>query len=160
MKAIIIGSSLSGKTTLIKYLRVQNSTLHLKEMDELLAQENNDFFPTDIEQKNKLAQIIIHKILDENEIIFFTNTDYFTLTDLKIAKEKGFKIFQLVLGIEELQKRNADRIKNNGYEDQSQWFDGMLRYQKEIKDVGLIDEELDANLSTALLATNFLSIIK
>ena len=58
---------------------------------------------------------------------------------------KGFKIVQLFLNKEELEKRNKQRVQNEGYEDHSQWFDSMLEYQKDIKDKGLVDKVINTN---------------
>ena len=160
MKVIIIGASLSGKTTLIRYLQSRESEIPIEEMDALLTRENGGVFPIDINRKNELAREVVRKILTEDKIIFFTNTDYFTLNDLFEAKRNGFKIIQLVLEIEELQKRNKYRSENKGYEDLSQWLGGMIRYQKEIKDAGLVDKILDAKLSPADLASEFMRSIK
>ena len=160
MKGIVVGVSLSGKTTALKHLRSQDNTLPIEEMDALLAQENRGVFPTDIQHKKELAARIVENIINRDAVIFFTNTDYFTLNDLKVAKEKGFKIIQLMLGIEELQKRNKYRMENEGYEDLSKWFAGMLRYQKEVKDAGLVDEELNANFPVAELALKLEDLIK
>ena len=160
MKVIVIGASLSGKTTALKYLRSQDNTLPVEEMDAFLTQENGGTFPMDIQRKKILASKIIENIINRDAIIFFTNTNYFTPNNLRAAKERGFKIIQLELGIKELQKRNQHRVRDEGCEDQSRWFEGMLRYQKEIKDAGLIDEELNANLPVAELVSKLADLIK
>jgi len=145
MKLIVIGSSLSGKTTLVSHLR-QLTNVPVSEMDEELTRTNNGQFSVDNDYKHHvLAPNIIKNIISLDNIIFFTNTDYFTIEDLKSAKEKGFKILQLVLNLEELQKRNEKRVRNENYDDQSQWFEGMLEYQKEIRDFGLVDKVIDVN---------------
>jgi broad-specificity NMP kinase len=144
MKAIIIGTSLVGKTTLIKYLR-NTTKLPVSEMDEELAKLNNNVYPSDDNYKHRvLAPKVVNNILDLDEIIFFTNTDYFTPQDLQKARRKGFKVIQLLLDIKELQRRNEYRVKNDGYSDLSQWFEGMINYQDNIKLKGLVDKEIVA----------------
>ena len=129
-------------------------------MDSSLTKENGGIFPADTNQKNELARQVIQKILTEDKVIFFTNTDYFTPNDLHVAKERGFKIIQLALEIEELQRRNKYRSEKEGYEDLSQWLKGMIRYQSEIKNAGLVDKTLDAKLPTADLALELMQYIK
>lgn len=156
MKVIVIGSSLSGKTTLVKYLRsVLN--LPIAEMDEKLVEFNGGMYPSDIKYKHDvLAPKIIKNILSEKDTIFFTGTDYFALEDLKVARDVGFKIILLSLDLEELSKRNKERMRLEGYEDMGKWFGGMLRYQQQIQDEHLVDQVIDANLPVEKLADDLL----
>ena len=147
MKGIVIGASLSGKTTVARYLRSNTNTL-VSEMDEELTRLNNGKYPTDVEHKHKsLAPKIIKGLLNERDILFFTNTDYFSLDDLRKAKDKGFKIIQLEIELDELNKRNKNRVKNEGYDDLSKWLEGMTLYQKKIRNAGVVDIVIDASLS-------------
>ena len=152
MRAIIVGTSLSGKTTLVKHLRSSTDALVI-EMDEELTLLNGGEYPTDSEHKhNVLAPRIIKEVLDRDSVIFFTNTDYFTIADLKLAKGRGFKILQLELNLDQLKRRNEYRVKHEGYGDLSQWFDGMLQYQKNIREAGLVDKVVDADQPVEELA--------
>lgn len=156
MKAIIIGTSLAGKTTLIKYLR-NTTKLPVSEMDEELTRLNNNVYPTDDNYKHSvLTPKVVNSILDLNEIIFFTNTDYFTPQNLREARKKGFKVIQLLLNIEELQRRNEFRVKNEGYSDLSKWFEGMIKYQENIKLEGLVDKEIVATKPVEDIANELL----
>lgn len=140
MRAIIIGSSLSGKTTLKNFLQSKIETPIL-EIDDELSRINGGKYPTDDNYKHQiLAPKIIKEILNKDDIIFFTNTDYFTEDELKKAQKKGFKIIQLEVTLEDLKKRSEVRVKEEGRDDWSQWLEGMLKYQKEIKDKGLVDK--------------------
>ena len=77
MKAIVIGASLSGKTTLISHLR-KNFKLPFSEIDEELTRVNNGKYPEDSEYKVEvLAPGIVSDILHREDIVFFTNTDYY-----------------------------------------------------------------------------------
>ncbi|HPJ17099.1 MAG TPA: hypothetical protein PK639_02580 [Candidatus Woesebacteria bacterium] len=148
MKLIVIGASLTGKTTLVRYLR-SISKQPVSEMDEELTNINGGQFPLDTKIKHQvLAPKIINKILLSDNIIFFTNTDYFAVCDIKKAKENGFKIVQLETSLEELLIRNNSRMKNEGYDDLSQWLPGMIEYQQTIKNNGLVDMIIDAKQST------------
>ena len=157
-KVIIIGTSLTGKTTLINYLR-KTSDLSIKEMDEELTQLNGGSYPQDDAYKNNiLAPQIKVKVLEGN-ILFFTNAHYFTSEDLQTTHQKGFKIIQLFVDKEELEKRNKNRMENEGYEDNSQWLDSMLQYQKEIKEQGLVDDVINTNKPIEEIAKELLNIL-
>ncbi len=160
-RVIIIGPSGSGKTTLANNIRSQNNTLSVLEMDELLVQENGGTYPVDADIKHKdLAPKIINKVLDQEKIVFLTNTDYFSHEDLIAARKKGFKVIQLSLGEEELKKRIKDRTQNDGYEDQSVWIQGMLKYQEDIERKNLVDKVIDASRPTKDLTKDVLGCIK
>ncbi len=147
MKGIIIGASLSGKTTVVRYLR-SNTSISVSEMDEELTKLNNGKYPTDVEHKHKsLAPKVIKDLLNREDVLFFTNTDYFLLDDLRKAKDKGFKIIQLELGLDELNTRNRNRKKKEGYDDLSEWFEGMVVYQEKIRNAGVVDIVIDASQS-------------
>lgn len=157
-KYIIIGTSLAGKTTLVKHLR---STINspISELDEELTKLNNGEFPLDVEYKHKvLFPKVLEKILNEKEIIFFTNTWYFSLDDLERAKSLDFKIIQLDVSLETLKSRNSLRIKE-GYEDMTQYLEGMVKYQEDIKSSGIVDFTIDGEQSVENVATAFLKIM-
>lgn len=158
-KAIIIGTSLSGKTTLIRYLRSQTQ-LPISEMDEKLTQMNGGKYPTDNKQKHTvLAPQIIKEVLNNDSLVFFTNTDYFTDRDLQIAHEKGFKIIQLFLSLEDLQTRNTYRVQHEEYADLSQWLEGMVFYQKELQKKQLVDKIILADKPTEAIAQELLEFL-
>ncbi len=147
MKGIVIGASLSGKTTVVRYLR-SNTNISVLEMDEELTRLNNGKYPTDVEHKHEsLAPKVIKDLLNKEDILFFTNTDYFSLDDLREAKDKGFKIIQLELNLDGLNKRNKNRVKNEEYDDLSEWFERMVVYQEKIRNAGVVDIIIDANQS-------------
>lgn len=160
MKAIIIGPSLSGKTTLVRYLR-KNTDFSIAEIDEELTRLNKGEYPSDDKYKHEvLAPQVIDSVLDEDNILFFTNTDYFRVEDLKTAKNRGFKIVQLKLDLEELERRNKLRVEKEGYSDLSQWLKGMVDYQRKISEQGLVDLTLDASLPTEGIANDLFEVEK
>lgn len=152
MKVIVIGPSLSGKTTLARYLR-SHSRLSISEIDEELTKLNNGQYPSDDQYKHTvLAPQIIKNVLAQTDLVFFANTDYFTWDDLKAARANGFRIVCLSLGKDEFLKRNEGRMKNEGYDDMSRWLDGMLAYQRQLQDQHLADQVIDASLPTEKIA--------
>ena len=121
------------------------ANLHpISEMDEELTYLNGGQFPLDPVQKHTvLAPQVIEKVLKTDNIIFFTNTDYFTPSDLQKAKSIGFKIFQIEINYQELVNRNAKRVKEENYQNLDINLKDMLVYQEDIKDKGLVDEVID-----------------
>src|SRR3989344_2351911 len=97
MKIIVIGTSLSGKTTLIRLLRSQTN-LPISEIDEELTLLNGGEYPADYKLKHEVVTPrVIKKILGQDAVIFFINTNYFSVEDLNQAKKLGFKVVQLDL---------------------------------------------------------------
>ena len=157
-KALIIGVSLTGKSTLIRYLRKTNASFPVQEIDEELERLNGGSYPKDDTYKNTiLAPQIKNEILNKENILFFTNAHYFTFEDLEKARSKGFKIIQLSLDKVELERRNTYRMAHEGYEDHSHWLDAMLAYQKEISEKGLVDTVIETNKSVEKIAEEFLT---
>ena len=159
MKTIVFGTSLSGKTTRVRLLR-KDHDLNISEMDEELTKINNGVFPEDSEMKhNVLAPKIVKHILNQENILFFCNTDYFSDQDIINAKKLGFKIIQLDVKLEELKKRNRYRMDHEGYGDMSQWLDGMVEYQDHIFDKDFVDKRIDATQSSHKIVQKLLEYL-
>lgn len=148
MKVIIIGASTTGKTTILKKLAATMSQLPLQEADEVLTKLNGGTYPQDSQVKmTGLVPIMVQQILRSKQIIFFTNTDYFTIQDLTNVKNTGFTIILLNLPKANMLQRNKKRVLREGYDDLSQYFDSMIRYQESVINAGLIDKVINANQS-------------
>jgi guanylate kinase len=159
-KAFIIGTSLTGKTTLIRYLR-ERTNLQIQEIDEEILRLNEGSWPKDDRYKHTvLAPRIKANVLSQENILFFTNANYFSQSDLMEARQKGFKIIQLFVDKEELDKRNKKRVENEGYEDHNRWFDSMLNYQKEIKEKGFVDFVIQTNKPVEKIAQELSEFLK
>lgn len=144
-KAIIIGASTTGKSTLMKYLQ-ENTDLMLDEMDEILIRMNNGIYPKDGDHRHKVLEPrIVQEVLRKDPIVFFTNTHIFSVEDLEQARKLGFKIFQLLLSREKMESRNIARKEQEDYDDISMYFKYMIEYQEKIRDKGVVDKEIDAD---------------
>jgi len=144
-KAIIIGASTVGKTTLLKQLKA-HTQLAISESDDKLISLNGGEFPKDYNYKrNVLAPKMVADVLLQKRIIFFSNVDYFTYQDLITARQRGFKLIQLILPREDMESRNNHRIKHEGYDDLTIHFDRMEAYQKNIFDKDMIDKVITTN---------------
>lgn len=158
-KAIIIGTSLSGKTTIIKQLRL-TTNLPISEVDEELTRLNGGTFPKDDEYKNnilfpKIAELIFNK----SEIFFFTNTWYFSIQQLKEARGKGFSIIQLEVSLEVLKQRNIKR-QGEGYDNLEQYLEEMVEYQELLKKENLVDYIVNAEQTVENVVIELLEILK
>lgn len=132
-KAIIIGASTTGKSTLIKHLR-ENTDLVLDEMDDMLTRMNDGVYPKDGDYRHKVLEPrIVREVLDKDNIVFFTNTHIFSAKDLKQAHKVGFIIIQLLLPREKMKSRNRSRMEHEDYDDVSMYFKYMIEYQEEIR---------------------------
>jgi len=159
MKILIIGPSLSGKTSLVRKLRAVLKD-PVSEMDEELTSLNNGKFPTDNEnRKNTLSRKVIRSILNKSSIIFFTNTNYFSATDLRSAKKLDFTILLLNSSIDSLRHRNRLRVQNENYEDLSKWLVGMVDYQNKMRKFGLVDAEINSEQSVENTIKDLLKMI-
>ena len=156
-KIIILGPQCSGKTTLKKYLQQQDSTLPLLEEDELFMELNGGEYPQDIEYKEKtLRPKLEEKIRQADNMIFLTS--YCNPELLKELKSKGFKIIQLVLEMEEFNRRNEKRMKEQGYADANTWAKEVLGFHQEVRDAGLVDKKIDATLPVGEIAKSLLEV--
>ena len=154
-KIIILGPQCSGKTTLKKYLQEQDPTLPLVEEDELFTELNGGEYPQDIEYKeNILRPKLEEKIRKSENLIFLTS--YCDRRLLKELKSKGFKVIQLVLGMEEFNRRNDTRMKEQGYADANTWAKDIFSFHQEVRDNGLVDKEIDATLPIGEIAKSLL----
>ncbi len=156
-KVIVIGASTVGKSTLLKFLK-ESTDLLIDESDDALIALNGGGYPKDSDYKmNVLAPQMVADVLGRDDIVFFSNTDYFTSDDLKKARAGGFRVIQLVVDKEEMIKRNQYRKEFEGYDDLSTYFEGMMAYQREIYEKGLVDAVIDTNRSVEDIAEEFLA---
>lgn len=159
MKAIVLGASLTGKTTLLNYLKRDN-TSHVSEIDDVILEKNKGIWPTDDEFKLRvLTPPIVREVFSKENIIFLTNTHYFSISDIEHARSKGFLIIQLTVPLDELKRRNEKRVKEEEYEDMTKYFESMLSYQKQVFDAGLVDLVIDGTQPTDQIAERILSFI-
>jgi shikimate kinase len=159
VKVIIIGASCSGKTTLVKLLRARTA-LPVLEIDEELTRLNGGTFPADVQLKHQvLAPQAIAEVLAKESIVFFSNTDYFTVDDLREARKRGFKIVQLEASAETLLHRNQIRVSQMGWPDVSEWFEHMLAYQNQLREQHLVDRTFSTEAELERVVTELLDFL-
>jgi adenylate kinase family enzyme len=158
-KLIILGPQCSGKTTLARFLRKNNSNLPIIEEDELFTELNGGEYPQDVEYKEKtLRPKLEEKIRQSDNIIFLTS--YCNLVLLKELKSKGFKVVQLVLSKDEFQRRNEKRMREDGYADASTWAKEVFSFHDEVKNEKWADKEIDASHPIEVVAKEVLELLE
>lgn len=165
-KFIIFSPSCGGKTTIIQHLmelvdRSLLTKLYVSEIDKELSELNEGEYPVDYEHRMKvILPKVIDKVLSQDSLIFFSNTDYFTIDDVVKAREVGFQIVNLRVPYLELVQRNELRVKNQGYDSQLEWLKGMIEYQDALSNQGLIDHELDGMGEIEQVVNRVISLLK
>ncbi|MFZ2484810.1 MAG: hypothetical protein WAX80_01850 [Minisyncoccia bacterium] len=156
-KIIVLGPQCSGKTTLKKYLEQQDTALPLVEEDELFMELNGGEYPHDVEYKEKtLRPELEDKIRQSENLIFLTS--YCNPELLKELKSRGFKVIQLVLEMDEFQRRNEKRMKEQGYADANTWAKEVFGFHQEVRDKNLVDKQIDATLPIGEIADSLLEV--
>lgn len=155
MKVLVFGAQCSGKTTLVKYLHSIHS-LPLIEIDEEILKLNGGSWPSIGEQKEKdFATLILKNLLAMEEVCFFVN--HLTLDQVKQFVNAGFKIIVLEVKESVLYRRNQKRILEEEYDDASKWIRMQLDDIKQLKHHGLIDQIIDGERTTAIVAKDLRS---
>lgn len=154
---MILAPSAGGKSTLMRYLR-EHSDLEVAETDEEVVKANNGVWPEDDYKNNVLIPRTTNDIISRDSVVYLMKDIPQNL--LQEARDNGFKIIVLKLTLEQLNQRNAKRMKEENYDDASQWFKGQLNYLDSLDKAKLIDGYIDGNLPTAQIAEKVLSLIK
>lgn len=155
---MVLAPSAGGKSTLTRYLR-EHTDLHIAETDEEVVKANNNEWPSDDEYKdNVLIPQTASEVISRAEVVYFMKDIPVEL--LKKARRNGFKIIVLKLTLRQLNSRNTKRMKEEGYDDASRWFQGQLDELDRLNHQDLVDVIIDGNLSTPKIADEILGLIK
>jgi gluconate kinase len=144
MKVIIFAPATAGKTTIVGYLRDHTELPVLEVEGEFLRLYGR--YPQDDDVRQKLIDQLLADVLGRDEVVLFCNTDFLNDRDIWRARDRDFTIVQLHIDLTTMLVRNKKRVMEEGYTDTSQWFEGMLEYQRELRDKGLVDLMIDARL--------------
>jgi len=155
-KIIILAPSAGGKSTLMRYLR-KHTQLSIAEMDEEVMKANGNKWPSDDNYKNQvLVPKVTENIMKSERVIYIAS---FVPEDLiRKAKDNEFKVILLELSLEQLQERNTERMKTEGYADTSPWFQVQLEGYKKLSDSALADIVINGNQPTSEIASEVIKI--
>lgn len=154
-KIMILAPSAGGKSTLMRYLR-EHSDLQVAETDEEVTKANNGEWPKDEYKNTVLIPKTTKDIISRDKVVFLMKDIPTEL--LHKARAYGFTIVVLRLTLEQLNERNAKRIKEEGYDDATQWFKGQLDYLDSLDNGHLIDVYIDGNLPTEQIANEIMAL--
>jgi hypothetical protein len=139
----------------MRYLREHSPELPIYEIDEEVMKENGDEWPKDNKYKDKvLIPKIASRIIELDEAIFFAS--YIPDEILKEAKTKGFKIIILDLSLEELKRRNKQRMEEEAYDDSSSWLELQKNTNLRLMEEGIADLVIDGHKSVERIAEELL----
>ena len=149
-KIMILAPSAGGKSTLMRYLR-EHTDLHVAETDEEVVKANNNEWPKDDDYKNNvLIPKTTNEIISRDEVIYLMKDIPEPL--LRKARSNGFKVIVLKLTLDQLLERNQKRMKEEGYDDATQWFKGQLDELDRLSKDELVDDYIDGNFPTEQIA--------
>ncbi len=156
-KLIVLAPSAGGKSTLMKFMR-EHTDFNIREMDEEVVKVNGGKWPDDNDFKDQvLVPKIVKEILAEASVIYLAS---YVPEDLILeARNKGFKVTLLDVSIEELSRRNKERMGIEHYADASPWLQLQLDTFTRLKAAGLIDKVIDGHASTKDIASAILDYV-
>jgi predicted ABC-type ATPase len=157
-KMIILAPAAGGKSTLVNYLRA-HTKLNITEVDEEILRANNYSWPDDRDYKDVvIIPDIAKRIINMDSVIYFT---YRVPADLlRRARDNGFKVVLLDVGVAELERRNIKRMSEQGYDDISHWFEVQLKNYEDLNREGLVDHVIDGHRTTKEIAEDIIRISK
>lgn len=157
MKKLVLGPPLAGKTTLVRYLRINHPGVPVKDYDEeIIAKHDGDWSSIGGRHGKATRESILRSVLESSSVIFFS----FELSTevVREAKDKGFTIFTLVTDHVELARRNAIRLREEPeHPDPFAHVERNLQQMHLLARAGLVNMELDARQPTEELVRIILS---
>lgn len=156
-KLLVLAPSAGGKSTLMRYLR-EHTDLLVAETDEEVMKANNDIWP-DNELKNTiLIPQTTKEIIARKAVVYLAS--YLPDELIKLARSNGFKVILLELTIDQLQRRNKQRMQVEDYQDAAPWIRMQLDNFTNLKEAGLIDKVIDGNQAVEALAQKIVLLAK
>lgn len=134
----------------MRYLR-KHTDLEVAETDEEVMKVNNGVWPDDDLKNKVLVPQTTKEILTRESVIYFAS--FVPVNLIKIARKRGFKIVLLKIGIDELKRRNTQRMKEEGYQDAAPYLRLQLDTFERLNNKELIDIVIDGNQSVDLLVS-------
>lgn len=142
-KIILLGTPLTGRTSVTNYLR-DNMSLDVLDMDEELKRLNDGQWPgKQPELMEKLINQIIADVLSREKVVF--SGFFFGIKELEEARRKNFEVVQLKVGMDTTLVRNEERMKEQPGNDAFKYYQKNLEYQNKIHGLGLVDRIIDGD---------------
>jgi predicted ABC-type ATPase len=155
-KIIVVAPAAGGKSSLVNFLRA-HTDLTVREIDEEILRANDYSWPEDRDYKETvIVPNISQRIIDMDSVVYFTYR--MPIDFIRKARDRGFEVIMLNVGIAELERRNLKRMAEEGYDDISHWFDVQLRNYADLNRQGLIDRVLDGQRPTPEIAQDIIKM--
>lgn len=139
----------------MRYLR-EHTQLYVVESDEAVTEANSGIWPEDKLKNEILIPRTTNEIIDRDNVIYFAS--YIPTPLLQAAKEKEFFIILLDIPRKELFARNSKRMREENYNDVSQWFEGQLNNFSDLTAQGIIDRTIQGNKSIEKIAEEIIAL--
>lgn len=147
-KVVVLGACCSGKSSLCEQLRVDLRSVI--ECDEAVMLAAGGAWPASPEENHRLVIEAASAAIAMTDVIFLTS--WMPTETLRLAHDRGFTVALLSVSMPELERRNSQRLAEDGYSDVSHWFESQLDNYADLRALGLIDVVLDGTQTTATLS--------
>jgi dephospho-CoA kinase len=139
---LVVGAPCTGKTTVARLLR-ESHARNAVDCDDAIRRLNGGAWPTDFDTKN---HVLLPRVLDEasrrDDVLLFNG--YTPLVYVRRLRRAGFCIVLLDVAREELLRRHAQRLGDEGWTN-VQWFETHQRDVEELRATGWIDHTISGH---------------
>jgi hypothetical protein len=147
VQLLVIGIACAGKTKVSRHLRAC-SDLNVVDMDDAIGRLNGGVYP-DIPTKNN---VVLPKVFAEvcalPDVVLFASLN---VEQTRQLRESGFSTVLLDVSAEELRRRHAVRLAEEGWTN-VQWFDHEQAVMRDLRDNDLFDHVVSGEESVATVA--------
>lgn len=153
MKLLVVGAACAGKSTIAVYIR---GVLELKavDIDDEIVRLNGGTWP-DIPTKN---EVVMPKVMEElaaaKDVLVFGNP---RLEEVQFLRRAGFKVVLLEVSSEELRRRDAIRLAEEGWTN-IQWLDYNQATLNEMQVHNLFDHAISGERDVGSIAADILKL--
>jgi len=147
-RVLVLGACCSGKTSLCDELRPHHRSVI--ECDEAVMGAAGGVWPASAEENRRLVIESAAEAIAMSDVIFLTS--WVPTEMLEVARDSGFTIALISMPLQELERRNRERLAEGGHSDVEHWFEPQLENYEELLAAGLIDVALDGTLPLTRLA--------
>jgi AAA domain len=155
MRTLVAGAPCSGKTTVSRLLR-ESHRRNAVDCDDEIARLNGGAWPGDFDTKNHvLLPRVLHAATISDDILLFNS--YTPLVYVRRLRRAGFRIVLLDVSDEELLRRHAQRLAEEGWTN-VQWFETSKATIEELRATGWIDHTISGSAPPHEIASTLLRV--
>ena len=155
MRTLVAGAPCSGKTTVARLLRESHGR-NAVDCDDEIARLNGGTWPSDFDTKNHvLLPRVLHEATVSDDILLFNS--YTPLVYVRRLRRAGFRIVLLDVSDEELLRRHAQRLAEEGWTN-VQWFETSKATVEELRSTGWIDHTISGSAPPHQVASTLVRV--